>query len=364
MKIMTIVGTRPELIRLSIIIPQLDKFCDHILVHTGQNFSENLNDIFFRDLKIRKPDYLLGIRAESFGEQIGKILIEGEKVIRKEKPDRILLLGDTNSSLISIIAKRLMIPVYHMEAGNRCYDEKVPEEVNRKIIDHSSTILLPYTNRSKENLVSEGISLDRIYVTGNPIKEVLNHYHDDIEKSNILNVLKLKQNKYFLVTFHREENVDNEHRLENILSSLQLLQSQYDHPVICSVHPRTKKRMKMLKKETKNQFIKYLEPLSFFDFVTLELNAKCVVTDSGTVQEECCIFKKPNVTIRDVTERPETLESGSNIISGLHSKNILESVNIALNTEINWDCPIEYKTTNVSDIVTKILLSHNKYSIN
>jgi len=357
MKVMTVVGTRPELIRLSCIIPKLDKYCDHIFVHTGQNYDDRLHKIFFNDLGIRKPDYELGIKGNTFGEQIGKILIEGEKVIRKEKPDRILILGDTNSSLISIIAKRMGIPVYHLEAGNRCFDDRVPEEVNRKIIDHCSTILMPYTNRSKENLLREGIPIENIFVTGNPIYEVLQKYSKNIDKSDVLIELGLKQKKYFLATFHREENVDIKKRLQKIISAFEKLQKEYGYPIICSTHPRTKNRMETMNVSSKNMDVRFLQPLSFFNFVKLEKKAFCVLTDSGTVQEECCIFHIPNVTIRDTTETPETIECGSNVLSGVDNKIILDSVNIAVNEENIWEVPKEYLQNNTSSNVIKIVLS-------
>jgi len=357
MKIMTVVGTRPELIRLSLIIPKLDQYCDHIFVHTGQNYDERLNKIFFNDLSIRKPNYELGVRGDTFGEQIGKILIEGEKVIRKEKPDRVLILGDTNSSLISIIAKRMGIPVYHMEAGNRCFDDRVPEEINRRVIDHCSTILLPYTHRSKENLLIEGIPIERIYVTGNPIYEVLEAFSDKIQASTKLGDLELDPQKYFLATFHREENVDIEERLQSIVHALEKLQKKYDYPIICSVHPRTKKRMDTMEIISNNKAVRFLQPLSFFNFVTLEKSAFCVLSDSGTVQEECCILKVPNVTIRDVTERPETIECGSNILSGVDYSKMLDCVNSAVSEPNIWEVPEEYMVKNVSEIIIKIILS-------
>jgi UDP-N-acetylglucosamine 2-epimerase (non-hydrolysing) len=357
MKVMTIVGTRPELIRLSLIIPKLDTYCDHILVHTGQNYDDLLNKIFFEDLGIRKPDYELGVRGDAFGEQIGKILIEGEKVVRKEKPDRILILGDTNSGLVSVIAKRMGIPVYHMEAGNRCFDDRVPEEVNRRVIDHCSSILLPYTHRSKENLLREGIPIERIYVTGNPIYDVLEAFSEKIQTSTVLTGLKLEPQKYFLTTFHREENVDVEERLQSIVQGLEKLQEKYNYPIICSVHPHTRKRMEAMRIKSRNQAVKFMQPLSFFDFVALEKQALCVLTDSGTVQEECCIFKVPNVTIRDVTERPETIECGSNILSGVYYSNILDCVNTAINEPNVWEAPEEYLAKKTSSTIIKIILA-------
>jgi len=354
---MTVVGTRPELIRLSLIIPKLDQYCEHILVHTGQNYDDRLKNIFFKDLGIRKPDHELGVEGNTFGEQIGKILIEGEKVIRKEKPDRVLILGDTNSGLVSIIANRMGIPVYHMEAGNRCFDDRVPEEVNRRVIDHCSTVFLPYTHRSKENLLREGIPIERIYVTGNPIYEVLETFSDKIQASTALRDLELESGKFILATFHREENVDIEERLQSIVLALEKLQKKYSYPIICSIHPRTRKRMETMEIISNNEAVRFLQPLSFFNFVALEKNAFCVLTDSGTVQEECCIFKVPNLTIRDVTERPETIECGSNILSGVDHSQIIDCVNIAVTEPNIWEVPEEYAVKNTSSTVIKIILA-------
>ena len=359
MKVMTVLGTRPEIIRLSLIIKKLDKYCEHTLVHTGQNYDDSLNKIFFDDLQLRQPDYYLGIKGETFGEQIGKILIESEKIIRKIKPDKILILGDTNSGLVSMIAKRMGIPVYHMEAGNRCFDDRVPEEVNRRIIDHSSSILLSYTHNSKENLLREGIEINRIYVTGNPVNEVINAYSENIMESNIHERLNIKPEKYFLVTMHREENVDIKEILSNILTALDKIEKQYKMPVICSLHPRTKNRMERFGLTLDNKNIHFLTPLGFFDFIALEQKAYCVITDSGTVQEECCIFKVPNITIRDVTERPETLEAGSNIIIGIDPESILNCVEIVLSETTDWKIPMEYQVNNVSSTVVKIITGVN-----
>jgi UDP-N-acetylglucosamine 2-epimerase (non-hydrolysing) len=357
-KIMTILGTRPEIIRLSLIISKLDRYCKHVLVHTGQNFDDNLSSIFFSELGIREPDYYLGIQTDTFGEQIGKILIEAEKIILREKPNKILVLGDTNSGLVSIIAKRMGIPVFHMEAGNRCFDYRVPEEVNRVVIDRCSTILLPYTYRSKENLLHEGISNEVIYVIGNPIYEVITHYAKEIENSTILNTLKVKPKKYFLVTMHRAENVDDEHRLTNIMSGLDNISTEYNLPVICSLHPRTKTKIKRFKLRTNDKNIHFSVPFGFFDFVHLEKNAACVITDSGTVQEECCILGIPNITIRDVTERPETIECGSNMLTSVSPKIMVKAVDIALKEKHDWQPPADYLDKNVSSKVIKILLGY------
>ena len=358
MKIMTVLGTRPEIIRLSLIIKKLDKYCEHTLVHTGQNYDDSLNKIFFDDLQLRQPDYYLGIKGETFGEQIGKILIESEKIIRKTKPDKILILGDTNSGLVSIISNRMGIPVYHMEAGNRCFDDRVPEEVNRRIIDHSSSILLPYTHNSKENLLREGIDIKRIYVTGNPIYEVINTYSEKIKVSNVHERLKIEPKKYFLVTMHREENVDIKERLSSILTALDKIEKQYEMPVICSLHPRTKNKMESFGVNLDNKKTYFHTPLGFIDFIALEQEAFCVITDSGTVQEECCILKVPNVTIRDVTERPETIEVGSNILSGISYEKIIENLCTILNEPTYWEPPAEYLTKNTSSSVVKIILGY------
>ncbi len=352
MKIVTILGTRPEIIRLSLIIEKLDKFAEHRLVHTGQNFDKNLDEIFFSQLGVRKPDYHFGALG-TFAQQFGKILVDTEVLLKKERPDRVLILGDTNSGLAAVVAKRMGIPVYHMEAGNRCYDDRVPEETNRRIIDHSSTILMPYTERSRQNLIKEGIEGQRIYVTGNPIKEVLDTFAEPIEQSDVLKRLKLKKGSYFLITLHRAENVDEPRRLRSFLKAFELLVKKYKLPIIWSVHPRTRSKLNKSMRVSKN--IKLLEPLGLFDFVKLQKNAHCVLSDSGTVQEECCIFFVPTVTLRDVTERPETVECGSNIISGSDPDSIYSCLTVALARSGNWVVPEEYLRENVSDTVCKIL---------
>jgi UDP-N-acetylglucosamine 2-epimerase (non-hydrolysing) len=358
MKIMTVVGTRPEIIRLNLIIQKLDRYCDHVLVHTGQNYEDKLSAVFFKELRLREPNHYLGVRGDSFAEQIGKIIIEVEKVILKEKPDRILILGDTNSGLTSIVARRMGIPVFHMEAGNRCYDEQVPEEVNRKIIDHSSTVFLPYTYRSKENLLREGIPGEKIYVVGNPIYEVIEHYADGIDTSQVLRELGVQGQQYFLVTMHRAETVDDEDRLKNLLDGLAGINKKYSLPVICSLHPRTESKMQQFSLKVENEAIRLHEPFGFFDFVALEKKALAVITDSGTVQEECCILGVPSITIRDVTERPETIESGSNMLVGVSLESMLNGLEVVLNERQKWEPPAGYLATNVSSRVAKIVLGH------
>lgn len=359
MKVITVFGTRPEIIRLSLVMRLLDQHCDHVTVHTGQNYTESLSDIFLRDLNVRTPDYHLGLRSNSFGEQVGAMLARVDEILEAEKPDKMLLLGDTNSALTAILAARRGIPVFHMEAGNRCYDNRVPEEVNRRIIDHASTVLLPYTERSKDNLVREGIERERIYVTGNPIYEVLLNAEAKINESKVLKTLGVKQYEYFLVTLHRAENVDLPKRLKQFFDGLQKVSARFDKPMLVSLHPRTASKLEQFDVKVDAEKIRLLEPLGFFDFVKLEKNAQAVLTDSGTVQEECAIFKIPNVTLRDVTERPETIEAGSNILSGADSDAILKAVEIAVSQPAAWNPPKEYLSENVAYTVLKIVLGYH-----
>lgn len=356
---MTIFGTRPEIIRLSLILKVLDQHCEHITVHTGQNYQESLSDIFIKDLGIRTPDEHFGIKSKTFGEQIGQILQKTDEVLEKYRPEKLLLLGDTNSALSAIVAARKGIPIFHMEAGNRCFDERVPEEINRRIIDHSSTVLMPYTQRSKENLVREGIERERIFVTGNPIKEVLDAFAEETDNSQALEKFEAQQFEYFLVTLHRAENVDAAQRLEKIFHGLIKVSEKFGRKVLISTHPRTAEKIAAFRINLPKEKIVLLKPLGFFDFVKLEKNALAVLTDSGTVQEECAIFGVPNVTLRDVTERPETLESGSNILSGAETESILKAVELAISQPANWQPPAEYLVDNVAQIVSKIILGYN-----
>jgi UDP-N-acetylglucosamine 2-epimerase (non-hydrolysing) len=354
---MTIVGTRPEIIRLSLIIRRLDELCDQIIVNTGQNYDDNLSGVFFSELRVRTPDHELGARG-TFGEQIGTIMSGAERVMLSEKPDRFLVLGDTNSSLAAIMAKRLGIPVYHMEAGNRCYDDRVPEEVNRRIIDHCSTILLPYTERSRQNLLLEGIASDRIYVTGNPIYEVLSHFENEIAGRGIHSRLDVAPREYFLATLHRAETVDSDDRLSSVIEAFRGIYAKYRLPILWSVHPHTRRRLVELGVDPDQvEGVRCLEPLGLFDFVALERAARCVLTDSGTVQEECSIFRIPSVTVRDVTERPETIEAGSNMLAGVRVEGILGAVAVALTSEPMWEPPAGYLDRDVSATVVKIVLS-------
>lgn len=354
---MTILGTRPEIIRLSLIIKKLDQYADsHILVHTGQNFTSSLSEIFFQQLKVRTPDYVLLNQQQTLGEQLAAIFSKLETILLNEKPDKVLVLGDTNSGLSSILAERMGIPVIHMEAGNRCFDLEVPEEKNRRIIDAVSSFNLPYTPQSKENLMNEGIPSKRIYLSGNPICEVLNHYNNEIEQSVVLEKLNLDKDDYFLVTAHRAENVDHEDRLLEIIKGINLVAETYQKRIICSLHPRTKSRIELSPKLEVHPLIEFHEPFGFFDFVKLEKNAFCVLTDSGTVQEECCLFHVPTVTIRKTTERPETIESGSNMLSGINAKQIVNCVKVMVNQQKDWTFPEGYDHKNVSDKVLKIIL--------
>jgi len=356
MKVLTVLGTRPEIIRLSRIIAALDGQCDHLLVHTGQNQDVLLNDVFFAELGVRAPDVALGIRGTSFGDQVGKIIAAVEGVLERERPDRVVILGDTNSGLAGFVACRMGIPVYHLEAGNRCFDDRVPEEVNRRVIDHSSAVLMPYTERSRSNLLREGIASDRIHVVGNPILEVLESQETAIAASDVLQRIGVEHGRYFLATTHRQENVDLEERLRSIVASLVRLHEEFSMPVIWSIHPRTQSKLAAFGVVVPEGTVSVMPPLGFHDFVALERHAACVLSDSGTVQEECCIMKVPNVTLRDVTERPETVECGSNILAGVAPSDVLRSVGVALARPPAWTPPPEYLVRTVSATVARVVL--------
>lgn len=363
MKIMVVLGTRPEIIRLSVLLRILDRRADVVLVHTGQNFDDRLDGLFFRELQVRAPDYKLDARGPGFGSQVGQILEGVEKLIIHEQPDRLLILGDTNSGLSAIVSRRLGIPVFHMEAGNRCFDDRVPEEVNRRIIDHSSTLLLPYTERSRENLLAEGIQQDSVIVTGNPIKQVIDAFEDKIASSDILKTLSLEPREYFLVTMHRAENVDSEATLRSLVDALEKLHARYGYPVICSLHPRTRSKIEAFGVSIEQAGLRFLEPFGFFDFIQLERSAFCVLTDSGTVQEETCIMHVPNVTIRDCTERPETVECGSNLVVGTRAEGILPAVALVTSRPTDWIPPAEYMLDDVAEFVVSILTSSDQAGI-
>lgn len=358
MKVLTVLGTRPEIIRLSLVIPLLEGAVEHVLVHTGQNYDDRLDGVFFRELGVRSPDVHLGVRGAGFGEQAGQILARIEPVLLKHRPDRLLVLGDTNSGLTALVARRLGIPVYHMEAGNRCFDDRVPEEVNRRVIDHCSSVLMPYTNRSRDNLLREGIAPERVLVTGNPIKQVIGRYRDRIDASDVLERLRLEAGQYFLVTMHRAENVDREDCLRDLVEALAALHREYGHPVICSLHPRTRSKVVRFGVDLERAGVSFLEPLGFFDFVRLELSAFCLLSDSGTVQEEACIFGVPNVTIREVTERPETVECGSNCLAGTDPEAIGRAVRLVTGLGCAWVPPQEYLEPLVAETVCRIVTGH------
>lgn len=354
-KILTILGTRPEIIRLSRIIPKLDQVSEHKVLHTGQNYDATLNDIFFDQLGLRQSDCVLESRG-TIGQQLASTVIGVEQYITKFQPDAVLVLGDTNSGLSAIVCERMGVPVFHMEAGNRCYDMLVPEEKNRKLIDSISTINLPYTELSRQNLLREGAQNNRVFVTGNPIREVLDYYCKQIDDSNILTQLKLNPNKYIIATAHRAENVDNPERLRSIFSAMETIAQEY--PIVFSCHPRTRQRLQELDISVSNR-IQITEPMGFFDFVKLEKNSRMAVSDSGTVQEEMCLFHKPTITIRATTERPETVWCGSNIITGLEVGSIVAGYQAMKQSNCNWEVPAEYARTNVSDTVVNILLGNH-----
>lgn len=360
MKILTILGTRPEIIRLSLVIKKLDQWAGrHVVVHTGQNFTYTLSDVFFKELGIRTPDYVISGKRQSLAQQLSVMFMEIEKILLLEKPDKVLVLGDTNSALCAVLAERLDIPVYHMEAGNRCFDWRVPEEKNRKIIDAVSSYNLPYTPKSRENLLREGVPGQRIFVSGNPIYEVLNHFQKEIGESSILKTCGLKPKDYFLVTIHRAENVDDPETLKEIFTGLNAVADHFSKRMIISIHPRTKSKLENQADVHLSKHIEFHEPFGFFDFVHLEKNAFCVLTDSGTVQEECCIFHVPAVTVRKTTERPETIECGSNMVSGLQAENILNAVKVMARQPKEWVMPEGYEDSFVSEKVVKYLLGGN-----
>ncbi|MBP2002137.1 UDP-N-acetylglucosamine 2-epimerase (non-hydrolyzing) [Paenibacillus shirakamiensis] len=357
MRIMTILGTRPEIIRLSLIIPLLDNYAEkHILVHTGQNFTQSLSGIFFSELGLRAPDHILQDQQATLGGQLSTMFLQVEALLEQEQPDKVLLLGDTNSALCALLAERLGFPVVHMEAGNRCYDLNVPEEKNRKVIDAISSINMPYTEQSKKHLIQEGFPSQRIVLTGNPIYEVMTYYEPQIEASTIRNKLNLQPKEYFLVTVHRAENVDQPEHLSQILQGLNQVAEAHGKRLICSLHPRTASKMTEADHQRMHPLVEFHQPFGFFDFVKLERDALCALTDSGTVQEECCIMHVPTVTLRRTTERPETVDCGSNIISGLHADHIASSVKLMMDMDRNWNCPDGYLAEHVSEKVVKFVL--------
>ena len=364
-KVMTIVGTRPEIIKLSRVICELDQHTKHILVHTGQNYDFELNRIFFEQLGIREPDYFLNVAVENLGRTIGNVIAGSFDVMANEKPDALLILGDTNSCLAAISAKRLKIPVFHMEAGNRCFDERVPEEINRRIVDHISDINMPYTEHARRYLLREGIRPETIIKTGSPMKEVLGYYLPKIESSDCLEQMGMKPGGYFLVSAHREENVDDDTRFQDLLESLNTIYEKYGKPVIVSTHPRTRKRLEGVNLADFNERIQFLKALGFFEYVKLEMNAFCVVSDSGTITEESSILNFPAVTIRESHERPEGMDEGTLIMCGLKAERILQSIDIVTShhskTERSFKLINDYDTENVSKKVLRLVMSYLDY---
>ncbi len=364
-KVMTIVGTRPEIIKLSRVIYELDRHTDHVLVHSGQNYDYELNEIFFKQLEIRKPDHFLNAAVDSVAETIGNVIAKSDGVLAIEQPDALLLLGDTNSCLATISAKRRKIPIFHMEAGNRCFDLRVPEEINRKIVDHTSDINLTYTEHARRYLILEGIKPETVIKTGSPIKEVLTYYKPQIEKSDVMDQLKLKPGEYFLVSAHREENVDDETNFGNLLDTLNAVAQKYKKPIIVSTHPRTRKRLEANQTSKLDKLIQFVKPFGFLDYVKLEMHAMCVVSDSGTITEESSILNFPAVTIRQAHERPEGMDEGTLIMCGLKADRVLESIAVVIFHHPKKDRQFrlvrDYNTDNVSKKVLRIILSYTDY---
>ena len=356
LKVVTIVGTRPEIIRLSALIPKLDQFTDHVLVHTGQNSDKNLNDVFFQDLSLRSPDYYLDVDTTSMGSVMGDTIKKSEEVFKKELPDAVMILGDTNSAIAAIVAERMHIPVYHMEAGNRSFDANVPEELNRRMVDHVASFNLPYNSHSKHNLLAEGIHPRRILVTGSPLKEVLERNKEGISQSKILKKLSLTPGDFFLASIHRQENVDSPERLRKVLNSIQRLSSAWEVPVLMSTHPRTRKRLET-EGVAKVEGLIFHEPFGFNDYQWLQMNAKCVVSDSGTISEESSLLGFRAVTIRDSMERPEALEAGTVIQTGLDTANFLQSVELVLSQDLSQTTPEGYEVEDFSNRVLRFLFS-------
>jgi len=325
-KVLTVVGTRPEIIRLSRVINLLNKYTNHILVHTGQNYDYELNDIFFKELDIPRPNHFMAADVSSLGATVGDIIYKSEDVLKKEKPDAVLILGDTNSCLFGYMAKRMHIPIFHMEAGNRCFDLNVPEETNRKIIDHIADFNLVYTEHARRHLLSEGLPHRRIYLTGSPLKEVIDYYLPQIKKSSILKKLKLTNKKYFIVSFHREENVDNQDKLIKILMTLNTIAEKYKLAVVVSTHPRTSKRIEKLKTYKANHRVQFMKPFGYFDYVFLQMNALCSISDSGTISEESAILSFPAISLRQSMERPEAQDAGTIILTGFEPNVVINSI--------------------------------------
>ena len=360
LKVMTIVGTRPEVIRLSRVMAALDAATDHVLVHTGQNHDHSLNQIFFEELELRAPDHVLGAAGETSAETIGQVIVAVDRILRDERPDAVLILGDTDSCLAAIPAKRRHIPVFHMEAGNRCFDERVPEEINRRIVDHVADVNLPYSAIARDYLLREGLPPDRIVTTGSPLMEVLTHYRPKIDASDALQRLEVEPGRYFLVSAHRAENVDSDHRLEMLAETLGAVAARFDEPVLVSTHPRTRKRIGALGMAFDPR-VRLLEPFGFFDYNALQLGARAVLSDSGSISEESAILGFPALNLRDAHERPEAMEQAVVMMTGLGSTRVLQVLDILLAQSTRPQLPADYAVPDVADKVVRIILSYTDY---
>ncbi|MCP5396156.1 MAG: UDP-N-acetylglucosamine 2-epimerase (non-hydrolyzing) [Sphingomonadaceae bacterium] len=369
LKVMTILGTRPEIIRLSRVMARLDDFTDQVIVHTGQNWDYELNEVFFEDLGVRKPNHFLGTGGGTLGETLGKILSESEKVLAEERPDAVLVLGDTNSAISAIMARRMKIPVYHMEAGNRSFDRNVPEETNRKLVDHIADFNLVYTEHARRHLLSEGVQHRRIYLTGSPMREVLDHYRKRIEASDVVSKLGLNERGYFIVSLHREENVDSADRLSALVDALNRIAAQFDKPIIVSTHPRTRKRLDALTDVALDDRVQWMKPFGFHDYNKLQMRAFCAISDSGTIAEESSMLGFPAITTRDAIERPEGLDVGCLIMTGLNPDTILDGI-VAVTrgfadreaAGLAQPIPPDYCITNTSERVVNLILGSARLS--
>ena len=362
MKVMTIVGTRPEIIKMSRVMAELEKFVDHVLVHTGQNYDYELNEIFFEELGVKKPDYFLDVAGKSVAYTIGNVISKSDDIFEIEKPDAVLLYGDTNSCLAVISAKRRKIPVFHFEAGNRCFDQRVPEELNRKVLDHLSDINFPLTEHARRYLLAEGVKPDTIIKPGSPMKEILNFYSKEIKDSSILTQLGLEKNEFFIVSAHREENIDSIENFNDLLDSLNAIAEKYKFPVIVSTHPRTKIKLESLNRKDINPLIQFSKPLGFFDYNKMQQNAFCVISDSGTISEESSIMNFPAITIRQAHERPEGMDEGTLIMSGLKKDRIIQSIDIVTSQSSQADrvakIVYDYNVDNFSLKVVRTIISY------
>ncbi len=365
MKVMTIVGTRPEIIKMSRVLAEIDKHLELVIVHTGQNYDYELNELFFENLGVRKPDYFLDVAGESVAHTIGNVIAKSDEVMEKENPDAILLYGDTNSCLAVISAKRRKIPVFHFEAGNRCFDQRVPEELNRKVLDHLSDVNIPLTEHARRYLLAEGLKPETVIKLGSPMKEILYHHMDEIQGSKILEELGLKPKEYFIVSAHREENIDSETNFNDMLDTLNAIAKHYNYPIIVSTHPRTRKKLEALDRKDFNPLIRFLKPMGFFDYNKMQMHAKCVISDSGTITEESSILNIPAVTIRQAHERPEGMDEGTLIMTGLKAELVIKSIEVvttqALEKDRAFRLVYDYDVDNFSKKFLRILMSYTDY---